>query len=908
MGLELELELEDEASIFSASTVRARLAVTGKPVSAFRETLDWGRERLYGLFKEGTAADSLVHARAFLVDEVLREAWLKFMPATTPGLALVAVGGYGRGELLPHSDIDLLLLHEGAIEANKSSLEQFLAFLWDIGLEVGSSVRTIKDCARLAASDITIMTTLLESRPLMGDGALHEAMQAALGPDKVWPVADFYKAKLEEQKKRHAKYDDTGYKLEPNVKEGPGGLRDIHTIAWVTKRHFGANTLHELKEKGFLTPQECSDLFAGQDFLWRVRFAIHMLTGRREDRLLFDHQIRAAALFGYVDDDKNRAVEQFMQLYYRTIKSLSCLNDLLLQLFDEAILRPDSGKPRVLNARFQARGGYIEARSPDVFRRNPYALIEVFLLLQQQARIEGIRAETLRLIRRDRRLVDEGLRDDVRARALFLHMFREGRGLTRSLRRMNRYGVLGRYLPAFGAVIGHMQYDLFHTLTVDEHTLYVVRNLRRFAMKEFRAELPFASRVMDGILKKELLYLAGLFHDMAKGRGGDHSELGAIDAEKFCLDHGLSHEDAELVAWLVRNHLLMSLTAQKQDVSDPQVVARFAEQVGDRTRLDYLFLLTCADIRATNPALWNSWRESLLTELYRAAARALERGLHDPIRIEEAVAEQKAMALALLKKQKIDAAAALPVWGRVGAEYFLRHSPAELAWHLPEILAASDDALPLILAQPVAGRGTTVFIYMRDRDHLFGLATGVLARLGLNILDARIHTTADGHVLDSFVVAEGDGGTAVSDGHRLAEIRDALRKVLADPAVTVVEVNRRAPARLRHFNTPTTLFISQDTAHHRTRLELVTADRPGLLSLIGRVFHRRGILLDAAKVNTVGERAEDVFLVTDRQHQPITDPEVLDELREVLTRTLNRGEFVAEDFRLTAPRAVSGGA
>ena len=905
MGLELELELEDEASIFSASTVRARLAVPGQPVSAFRDTLSWGRDRLYGLFTEGTPAESLVHARAFLVDEVLRQAWAKFLPEEVDGLALVAVGGYGRGELLPHSDIDLLLLHDGkALDTVKGKLEQLMAFLWDMGLEVGSSVRTPKDCAKLAAGDITIMTALLEARPLIGDARLFQAMQQALAPDKVWPVAEFYKAKLEEQKARHRKFDDTGYKLEPNIKEGPGGLRDIHTIAWVAKRHFGAQTLHELKEKGFLTPQECADLFAGQDFLWRVRFAVHMLTGRKEERLLFDHQIKVAALFGYVDDDKNRAVEQFMQLYYRTIKSLSCLNDLLLQLFDEAILRPESGKPKPLNARFQMRGSYIEARSHDVFRRNPYALIEIFLLIQQNPKIEGIRAETLRLIRRDRRLVDEGLRDDVRARALFLDMFREGRGLTRALRRMNRYGVLGRYLPAFGHVIGHMQYDLFHTLTVDEHTLYVVRNLRRFAMPEFRPELPFANDIMARIDKKELLYLGGMFHDIAKGRGGDHSEIGAADAEKFCLDHGLSHKDAELVAWLVRNHLLMSLTAQKQDVSDPQVVTKFAERVGDRTRLDYIFLLTCADIRATNPALWNSWRESLLVQLYESTARALERGLHDPLRADEAVQEQKVMALALLQKARVDLAQAEAVWRRFNTDYFLRHTPAELAWHLPELARASDASLPLILVQPVSGRGTTVFIYMRDRDHLFGLATGVLARLGLNILDARINTTADGYVLDSFVVIEGDGAP-VAPGHRLDEIRDALRKVLADPAMTVVEVNRRTPARLKHFTTPTTIFFSQDRARNRTLMELVTADRPGLLSWIGRVFHRRGILLDAAKINTVGERAEDVFFITGRDHRPIESEEALDELREVLTRMLNRGEFMAEDFQLTPPRQVA---
>ncbi len=900
MGLELELELEDEASIFSASTVRTRLHAPGPPVAAFRDTLAWGRERLYGLLGESASAESLVHARSFLADEVLREAWLRFLPAQPRGLALIAVGGYGRGELLPHSDIDILLLHDGKLD--KAAIEQLLAFLWDIGLDVGSSVRTVKDCAKLAKGDITIMTTLLESRLLTGDLALYQSLQASLAPERIWPVADFYKAKLDEQRRRHQKYDDTGYKLEPNVKESPGGLRDIHTVAWVAKRRFGVNTLAELKQKGFLTEQECSDLFAGQDFLWRVRFALHKLTGRKEDRLLFDHQVRVAAMFGYVNDEahrgSNQAVEQFMQLYYRTIKSLSCLNDLLLQLFDEAILRPKPGKPQLINARFQVRDGYLEARNADVFRRNPYALIEIFLLLQQHPKIGGIRAETLRLIRRDRRLVDEGLRDDVDARSLFLEMFREGRGLTRALRRMNRYGVLGRYLPSFGLVIGHMQYDLFHTLTVDEHTLYVVRNLRRLVMERFEEELPFASEVMLRIEKKELLYLAGLFHDMAKGRGADHSELGAVEAEKFCLDHGLSGADSALVAWLVRNHLLMSLTAQKQDVSDPQVVSAFATRVGSRVRLDHLFLLTCADIRGTNPALWNSWRESLLTELYHSAARALERGLQNPVSPQERVAEQQHLALGYLAGRGLRKAQAAAVWQRFETEYFLRHAPEELAWHLPEIMRAGEAALPLILVQNVAGRGATVFIYMRDRDHIFGLTTGVLARMGLNILDARINTTADGFTLDSYVVMESDGA-AIQSAHRHIEIRDALRKVLSDPSISVVDVNRRMPSRLKHFNTPTTVYFSQDLARNRTMLELVTADRPGLLSLVGRVFHKRGILLDAAKIGTVGERAEDVFFITDKQKRPITDEEALAELREVLVRMLNRGEAAPDEFRLT---------
>lgn len=893
MGAELELAEDESASVFSPRKVRARLlAEPDKPVAAFRATLAWGRERLLGLFHEGQAAESLVRARAHLVDEVLREAWSRHLAEHSPGIALVAVGGYGRGELLPASDIDILILHDGSsLERWRRPLELLTAFFWDIGLEVGSSVRSLDECVSEAAKDITVITNLMESRWLAGDSALCTAMRARLGPDQVWPVAEFFRAKKAEQAARHRKYDDTGYKLEPNVKESPGGLRDIHSIGWVAKRHFGAGTLAELRDHGFLTKQECDELFAGQDFLWRVRFALHMITGRREDRLLFDHQVKVAGLFGYVNTDpsqKNQAVEQFMQLYYRTIKSLSCLNDMLLQLFEEAILHPlPDAEVRVLSARFQIRNGYLEVRDEDVFRRQPQALIELFLLMQQNPGLEGIRAQTVRLILRDARLITQEVRDDVRARTLFIEMFREGRGLTRNLRRMNRYGVLGRYLPAFGKVVGLMQYDLFHTLTVDEHTLYVVRNLRRFAMERFAHELPFCSELFARLPKPELLYLAGFFHDMAKGRGGDHSEIGADDARGFCLNHGFSHPDADLVAWLVKSHLLMSLTAQRADISDPQVVADFTRKVGDRVHLDYLFLLTVADIRATNPALWNSWRESLLMDLYKSTVRALERGAENPLLQSEMVAETKRDALALLSSQGVDTAQAESVWARFGDEYFLRHSAQELAWHLPAIRDAREDDLPLVLVDNVDGRGTTVFVYMRDRDYLFALSTGVLARLGLNILDARINTTADDFVLDSYVVMEGDG-TPIQNAHRFGEIREQLRKVLADHSVSVVTVNRRVSQRLRHFNTPTSVYFSQDRARGRTVLELVTADQPGLLSMIGRVFHKRGLLLDAAKIATIGERAEDVFYLTDRGGQPIEDETALDELAEVLIRTLDK--------------------
>ncbi len=857
-------------------------------INAFREVLQQGQQLLYKAYDAGVSVENLVSGRSRLVDEMLVRAWRHFIGSDNKGLCLVAVGGYGRGELLPYSDVDLLILHDGkALASSQSQLESFLTFAWDIGLELGHSVRSPEECQKQAAADLTVITTLMESRPLIGNDELFDDMRAAITPDKIWPVRAFFEAKLDEQRKRHAKFQDTAYKLEPNVKESPGGLRDLQNISWVTKRHFGTETLHGLVVHGFLTEQEYHELIERQSFLWRVRFSLHRLCERREDRLLFDHQVKAAQLFGYRDASHNLAVEQFMQTYYRSIKALSCLNDMLLQLFQEAILHPqDRSDPVILNERFQSHHGFIEVRDPDVFQKDPIALLEIFFLLTCDRELRGISAKTLRLIRRDRVLIDEEFRQNKRAKTLFMEMLRQPRGITHELRRMNRYGVLGRYIPAFGKVIGMMQYDLFHTLTVDEHVLTVVRNMRRLALPEFEHELPYASNVFRKLAKPELLYLGGIFHDIAKGRGGDHSELGSAEAEEFCLEHGLSHSDSALVAWLVRQHLSMSMTAQRKDISDPKVIQEFAEQVGDQTHLNYLYLLTICDIRATNPNLWNSWRASLLQELYEATSRSFERGLNDPIGEQELIDETKIGARALLLERGMSEQEIETLWSRMDDDHFLRHNSAEIAWQTQGIAKTKPESLPLVLADTLAAYGATVFIYARDVDYLFGLTTGMLARLGLNILDARIGATRDGYTLNSFVIMESDG-VAITEPSRLEEIREALRRVISDPKVSSVDVSRSLPRRLKHFSTPTQVFFSQDEDRGRTVMEIVTGDRPGLLSTIGELFMAHGILVEAAKIGTMGERAEDVFFITNNKHQPITDPAIFNLLRQAIISALD---------------------
>ena len=650
------------------------------PLSAVRESLAAAQSNLEARFRQGESVTVLVEARCRFVDSVLALAWRRFGLDAHPRRALVAVGGYGRGELHPGSDIDLLILTRRAMRDGESErIRRFLAFLWDIGLAVGNSLRTVRECVNEARRDVTVATNLMEGRLVCGSADLFTRMMERTGPGRIWSSRRFFEAKMAEQRERHHKFDDTAHNLEPNVKEGPGGLRDILTIAWVARRHFGAETLSELVDHGLLTTEEYGALESGRRFLWRVRFALHVLTRRAEDRLLFDHQRQLAETLGFEDEGDRLGVERLMKRYYREVMELSRLNEMLLEHFEEVILhvrRRDRIKP--LNRRFQAVNGYLEVTRKDVFRRYPFALLEVFLLLQQHPDLEGVRASTIRLIRANRHRIDDRFRADIRARSLFLEILRQPRGINHELRRMHRYGILGAYLPVFDQVAGQMQYDLFHVYTVDEHSLFVVRNLRMFADPARYHEFPSCADIFARLPKPELIYIAGLFHDIAKGRDGDHSELGSGLVGEFCNLHGFSEYDTRLVAWLVRHHLLMSITAQRRDISDPAVVSEFAQTVGDHVHLDYLYLLTIADIRGTNPGLWNDWKDALLHDLYRSTVRALIRGLENPIERAEIVAETRDEAGRLVIDAGIDAETAAALWDNFGDDYFLRHSADEI--------------------------------------------------------------------------------------------------------------------------------------------------------------------------------------------------------------------------------------
>lgn len=864
------------------------ISSTDNPLSLFREQLRSASEIIKTQFENGIAVEKLVAERATVVDHLLLRAWHKLFNKNESDIALVAVGGYGRGELHPASDIDLLILTTDIqdTENHAENIEKFLLFLWDMGLEVGHSVRTLNDCTEQAEADITVATNLMEARQLTGPENLFKKMKEAVSPEHIWPGFDFFRAKREEQIARYQRFNDSAYNLEPNIKENPGGLRDLQVIGWVAKRHFGAETLHELVGHGFLTENEYKELIEAQNFLWKIRFALHILTNRREDRLLFDHQRAIANQFGYQDQKHKLAVEQFMKDYYRTVMELSRLNEMLLYIFEEKILyADDDSEPNNINERFQSRHGILEAKHTDIFTERPSALLEIFVIMARNPELRGVSANTIRLIRNNRHLINDDFRHDARCHELFIDLFRQGTGLTHELRRMNRYGVLAAYLPVFENIVGQMQHDLFHVYTVDEHTMFVVRNLRRFTVPEFADEFPLCSRIIQTIKNQEVLTIAGFFHDIAKGRGGNHSELGAVDAVEFCREHNISEHDTDTIKWLIENHLIMSMTAQRKDISDPEVISEFSKLVGNRERLDFIYLLTVADIRATSPDLWNSWKDSLLAELYHATKRTLRHGLNNPIDQEILVANTRKKSASILEDIKLDTKEMEHQWDRLGNEYFLRHSPDEIAWHTQAIINHGDNKEPLILIRGKTHRGgTEIFVYTKDVNYIFATITAIIEKLGLDVIDARIITTNDGYALDTFLVLDRDGQTITAHDQQ-KEISNTLKKLLSHPEELPNQVSNLT-RQLKHFPIETRIIFRDDTNNNRTEMEVVAGDRPGLLARISRGLIECEVLLQNAKIATFGERAEDIFFVTDRNNLPLNkDTQIC--LKETVARLLD---------------------
>ena len=836
-------------------SVESSAALTAPVSVSAREQLQSGRRRLRERYAADGNAHQMLRQHRLLLDGTLKRLW---MQAALPGtLALAAVGGYGRGELFPYSDVDLLVLLPGDPDAElKGKLEAFIGNLWDGGIEPGHSVRTIEQCVSESAKDITVQTNLLEARLLDGSRSLFadfvRAMREHLNPQA------FFQSKRLEQEQRHGKYQESPYSLEPNLKEAPGGLRDLQAILWISRSAGLGENWTDLAARGLITPVEARQLAAYQKFLSELRIRLHYAADRREDRVLFDYQTGLAAQFGYADTPVKRASEQLMQRYYRTAKAITQLNTMLLQNLALQLFSGVDTLPEILNQRFQASHELLEARDPDLFERQPSAILECFLLLQQHSELKGMTAVTLRALWHARVRIDAGFRRDPVNRARFLEILQQRRGIVHELRRMNQYSILGRYLPAFGKIVGQMQYDLFHVYTVDQHILTVIRNLRRFTMVEFAHEYPHCSRLMAGFEHHWLLYIAALFHDIAKGRGGDHSKLGMLDARRFCRAHGVTRDDTALVVFLVEHHLSMSAVAQKQDLSDPDVIKAFAATLKTERRLTALYLLTVADVRGTSPKVWNAWKGKLLEDLFILTRRLL-RG--DGISFEQDIQAKQDEALRLLRLYALSDAVKDRLWSQLDVAYFLRHDAQDIAWQTRTLHYRVDADRPVVKARlsPI-GEGVQVMIYTRDQRDLFARICGYFEQINYSIVDARIHTTRHGYALDTFLLLGPGSNPHYRDMINLIETELADR--LQRQAQLHSPSRGRISRQLRHFPISPEVNIRPDEKGSSFALSIIAGDRPGLLYAIARVLGKYEVNLITAKIVTLGERAEDVFLVS----------------------------------------------
>ena len=815
------------------------------------------RQRIIATFHEDGKPEKLLRCLRQSVDDVLIMAWENAaLPAQA---ALVAVGGYGRGELFPYSDVDvLILLHEAPDQPTRSRLEEFVQMLWDLGLDVGHSIRTIDECMAESKADITVQTSLLEARLVTGNMLVFGQLQAAY--DNAMDPRAFFEAKTIEMRQRHAKYEDTAFSLEPNVKESPGGLRDLHVILWMAKAAGLANSWRTLAVRGLITQTEARQLMEKERAFKDIRVRLHLVAGRREDRLVFDVQTAVAETLGLkatgTGVHMRRASEYLMQRYYWAAKTVVQLNTILLQNIESQIF-PHDEEPTPINMRFSEVNGFIDMNADDTFVRTPSAIMEIFVLLCERPALKGMTARTMRALWHERFKIDAAFRADPVNKAYFLRILQAPQGIIHNMRRMNEWSILGRYLPSFRKIVGQMQHDLFHVYTVDQHIMMVLRNMRRFTMTEHAHEYPFCSQLMANFSQHWLLYVAALFHDIAKGRGGDHSKLGVADVAQFCQEHGINAEDTELVTFLVEHHLTMSQVAQKQDLSDPDVIRAFANTVKDERHLTGLYLLTVADIRGTSPKVWNAWKAKLLEDLYKITLRVV--GGEAPSADRELKNRQQE-ALATLRLYGLPPDAHEALWKQLDVAYFLRHDASDIAWQTRALWDRLNSDKPVVKCRlaPI-GEGLQIAVYIQDQPDLFARICSYFDRKNFSILDAKIHTTKHGYALDTFLVTEQSFAKSYRD--IISLIEHELCELLQSQAPLQAPTRGRLSRLSRTFPLQPTVDLRPDEKGQYYLLSVAANDRTGLLYSIANVLTKYKINLHTAKIMTLGERVEDVFLI-----------------------------------------------
>lgn len=844
-------------------------------IQNWRHRLNAERNDLERYFFKSNHADNLLKKQTALIDRLLKDVW--HAADIRADVSLIAVGGYGRGKLFPYSDIDLLILiPEQLTETDNQKIESLVGLLWDIGLQVGHSVRTLQECLEEIKTDVTIQTNLLEARRLCGPKTLYDQFTAST--QAVLVAAQFLHDKKREQALRHIKFNNTANNLEPNIKESPGGLRDLHMILWLAQAQQLGNSWQALAKNKIISQQELREIKRHERHLQLLRIRMHYLAKRREDRLLFDFQNDLAKDLGFVNNANKRASEQLMQGYYRSARYINLMNEILIKLFTKNVMPPQADIG--INPQFIIQNNWIEARAPDLFIQQPSAILTCFLLLQQHEELDGLGPALLRQLQAAKKLINRAFRQSATNRQLFLSILMQPQGVNYCLSAMNRYGILGQYIPAFGRIIGQMQHDLFHVYTVDEHILNVLCNLRRFAKPELVHEFPLCSQLFAAFDKPYLLYIAALFHDIAKGRGGDHSTLGCLDAKRFCRLHLLSKEDTSLVSWLVEAHLVMSKTAQKSDLTDPAVIETFAGFVGNLRYLTALYLLTVADIRGTSPVVWNAWKARLLESLYLQTKQVLQA---DTFTVKQAIELRQNEAADKLNRYGLKPDSYQALWQQLGDAYFTRYTSDEIAWQSRLLIPHIDTKSPIVRARlSPAGDGISVMIYTPYREDLFARICNFFDRIAYNIAQAKIYTTLHGYALNAFTVLD-NSSKSVSYNGLLKHIETSLLEKLQANMPLEAPLQGRLNRQVKYMPINTQLYISanQDSPYHT--LEMMASDRPGLLANIAFIFFNHDVDLYNAKINTLGNRVEDTFLVSGKQFQAL-DAAQLEAVRQEIMR------------------------